>query len=198
MVEGGEALEHLREARRLEEERDYPAALEAYDRALEVDPGLASAWSGRAWVLVRLHRMGEALEASLRALELEPGRAFYWKDHAILLHRLGRLEESLAAFRRAVEIDPLRPGLRLHLAQALVQVGRSDEAVAEALRAVEVARAAGDPHIYGKLASAGTIILQAGRPAQAIPLLEEAVALEPWRQLKGTLERARAAAASAP
>ncbi len=45
---------------------------------------------------------------------------------------------------------------------------------------------------------AGTICLQVGRPAEAVPLLEEAVALEPRRPLRATLERARAAAASSP
>jgi tetratricopeptide (TPR) repeat protein len=198
VAQAQDALEYVRRGRRLEEELDFNGALDAYDEALSLDPKLAAAWSGRAWVLVRLHRMQEAMQASLKTLELAPDRAFFWKDHAILLNRLGRLEESLEAFRTAVEVDPMRPGLRLHLAQALVQMGRADEAVAQARRAVEIARAARDPHIYGKLASAGTIILQAGRPAQAVPLLEEAVALEPQRPLRATLERARAAAVSSP
>lgn len=53
-------------------QRSWNAALQAYDRALALDPLLATAWNGRGWALTDLGRLEEALAALDRALEINP------------------------------------------------------------------------------------------------------------------------------
>lgn len=194
-VAGTPADEAKGVGRRLEGAGDYAGALRVYDEALRREPSLSDLWSARAGVLMRLRRIDEALTSSGEALRLNPCRAFLYKDHGQILFRMGQREEALGFFRRAVEIDPQRPGLRLHLAQALVQLERWEEARREALRAVEVARSRPDPHLYGKLTSAGRILQLAGFPADALAMFREAQALRPNRR---GLERFMAAAGGGP
>ncbi len=172
----------LGEGKRLEGLGDYKGALRVYGEALGHDPSSSDLWSARAWVLMRLRRDDEALEASGEAIRLNPTRAFLYKDHALILFRHGDRGAALEYFRRAVELDPDRPGLRLHLAQALLHVGSKEEAAHAALEAIQVARRRPDPHLYGKLASAGRILHMSGHPSEGVALLREAMAMRPNRR----------------
>ena len=51
----------------------YPGALEAFDRSLAADPGLAIAHAGKAQVLMREGKVGEAREALTAAINMAAG-----------------------------------------------------------------------------------------------------------------------------
>ena len=88
----------------------YEEALAAYDRAVRLEPGSASAHMGRCEALIALGRRGEALAASDEAVRLEPGNAYCHTSRAAALGNLGRPEEALAA---CDEAERLRPGDRV-------------------------------------------------------------------------------------
>ncbi len=54
---------------------DLDGAMTCFDRALRIDPRNAHAWTGRATVLGRRGRQGEALGCLDRALEAQPRNA---------------------------------------------------------------------------------------------------------------------------
>src|SRR5689334_17827816 len=55
------------------------AALEAIDRAIEIDPANAAAWANRSAILAWLDRFDEALAAGKQATELDPASAYAWR-----------------------------------------------------------------------------------------------------------------------
>ena len=93
----------------------FPEAIAQIERALQLDPSYARAWSrlGTLWVLIGISRPGEyaatlsaAEKAARRAIGLDPSLA---EPHAVLANaawsRRDRLE-ARASLRRALELDP--------------------------------------------------------------------------------------------
>ena len=57
---------------------NYEEDLDAFNKAIEIDPKDASAWYNRGKTLVNLSRNEEALEAYNEAIELDPKSAAAW------------------------------------------------------------------------------------------------------------------------
>ena len=68
-------------------------ALEAFVKAVELDPENAVAWRKKGTALGKLGRDEEALEAFVRAIELDPKDVAAWSNKVTALIRLGRDDE---------------------------------------------------------------------------------------------------------
>ena len=68
----------------------YDLALKTYEKAIELKPDYAEAWSNKSFALAKLGRFDEALKASEKAIELKPDYAEAWNCKAIQLGYLGR------------------------------------------------------------------------------------------------------------
>ena len=88
---------------------DEEGALEAADRAIEIDPRDAYAHRLRAECLLAMGRLEEAMAAADRALELDPLDASAHLARAEALRSLGRLDDAAAAESRARELGPSAP-----------------------------------------------------------------------------------------
>lgn len=111
-----------------------PAA-EAARRALELDPGSASAHVALGSVL-RNRNVWERSEAEyLRALELDPENAEAYLQYTQLLMDVGRLREAISMGERSIELDPGVAISRRVMAAARLMGGQYEEALAELDRA---------------------------------------------------------------
>jgi tetratricopeptide (TPR) repeat protein len=88
-------------------------ALQAYEKALQIDPENSLAWINKANVLYRLNRTSESSQAYRKALEIadnmieaDPRNATLWLEKGILLNNVGDIEEAVAALDNASKIDP--------------------------------------------------------------------------------------------
>ena len=159
------------------------SALAAARRGEEALPNFEAA--------VRLLREagGEDAPLALRALSAR----------ALTLARLGRLddaEQAFAAIAGAPWAGPDKPAHAARVAILRSRQGRHDEAVALARSAVEGLKAHPSKNARAGAASAlGTVLLAAGRPAEAIAPLQEAVRLYAEKQLVISPDRADAIAA---
>lgn len=84
---------------------NYEEALEGYDEALQLNPGLLPALSGRAQTLIMLDREIEAVEIYDELIAAQPDVAAHFANRGIALDRLGRHEEALASYERALSVD---------------------------------------------------------------------------------------------
>ncbi|MCZ7647396.1 MAG: tetratricopeptide repeat protein [Planctomycetota bacterium] len=95
-------------------EGEPEAALPFLERAIELDPFMADAWSGVGWVRFRQGRLEEALAPFQRALELKPDLAwaaeFFLRAQAQIL--LGKAKEHTARGWRLCGEDRIEEGLR--------------------------------------------------------------------------------------
>jgi len=162
-------------------------AVPLIDRALSLDPELGEAWVERAWGRVQHSNVFDAgADADFRkGLALAPNYAQGYDLYGEWLMGVEREDDGLAMIERARQLDPLIP--RNHYIKGLMLLFRNDVdgAVALFLEALRV-----NPTYYPALTRLGEVEASRGNFAQALKLMERAVAVDP------AAEWVRAAAAS--
>jgi tetratricopeptide (TPR) repeat protein len=106
------------------------AALFAFKRAFDLDPGWASPLVNMGAVLAELGRPARARACYERALVLDPENAIARHDLALLLRARGDVATAERELRRAITIDPDHAAARLALAEILCGRGEPDAAFA--------------------------------------------------------------------
>lgn len=86
---------------------DIPAAIDAYQQAIALNPSMALSMTNLGNLLMEQGRDKEALPLLARATELAPSNAIVWFNHAIALESQDLLEESVTAYRRSLELEPI-------------------------------------------------------------------------------------------
>jgi len=104
-------------------------ALDAFDRALALDPNHANAHSNRGVLLRAAGRPVEAEAAYRTAIRLDPSHIDAYTNLGILLNGLRRSEEAVACFCKVILLRPKHREARRLLALAHCTLGEVDEAV---------------------------------------------------------------------
>jgi tetratricopeptide (TPR) repeat protein len=126
--------------------RNLEAALDCFDRAIQLDPANEYAWGGKALALDYSKRYGEALECYNRALECNPANAITWHNRGLTLTSLKMLRESLGSFEKALEINPNYAKAWYNKGRLLQKLGETENAQ----RCLNMARKL-DPLLFIKL-----------------------------------------------
>jgi TolB-like protein/Tfp pilus assembly protein PilF len=104
-------------------------ALQAAERALELDPDLAEAHAAMGLILSELDMdFDRAVEHFHRAIELDPSFIHSYNWLAIAYLNAGRGQESREAQARGLAVDPLNPPLVVNVASRLAREGDPDRA----------------------------------------------------------------------
>ncbi|MDA8017851.1 MAG: tetratricopeptide repeat protein [Thermoanaerobaculia bacterium] len=167
----GEALAH---------KGDGPGAMNAYRKALELEPEFAGAHFGLGNLLGVAGRYPDSAASYRRALEIDPGRSAAWQGEATALALAGREAEAVSRLREGCEIlaDPASVPLESSLVRLLLTA--QDPAVRDPDGALELAdalfrRAATAQH--GELLAVS--LAAVGRHADAVKLLQQMLASLP-------------------
>ena len=121
----GKAFRELGTA--LAREHDYDAAMAAYDRALELEPGNGVTWFARGHC--RLYHLSDRLPALAdleQAIKLGCNERRMYLDLGLALRLHRRYDDAVAAFRTAVERDPADSQAVGHLADLLATLGHAE------------------------------------------------------------------------
>ena len=188
-------------------EASLRTAITEFQRAVDLDPGYAEAWSGLADAyLVFMHNHGGVgdvgfLDAGLRfaerAVETAPDLGMAHASLALAYHLRGAWAEAQSGFERAVALSPQYASAYHWFGQQLGDMGRTDEAILAHRRGVEL-----DPVSQIVGLNLGVSLLRAGRVSEAIEQLRRVIDLDPqwplaWNSLTFTLlEAGEYAAAS--
>lgn len=157
---------------------DLDAALEEFDRALEINDDYAEAHLNRAIVLNDLGRFEEARQAFARADELDRRHTNFPSDIgnrlAVSHARTGDLyliadqpEEAAKEFQAALDVRPGYLDIRSKLAEAWIRMGELERAV-DALREI----LEGNPELTGSRLRLGVALHRLG---------EDEAAVEQWQ-----------------
>jgi TolB-like protein len=159
-------------------EADTLAARELFGRAIELDPGYATAYAGQAWTVQRgfTHLWGEprgeeaadlALRLARRSVEIEPDSPLCLARLAFILLLTQSWEEAIETARAAVRANPCAVDPRHVYGEVLAHSG--DPEAAE--REISLALSLEPFHQAGLKASLGRALLLADHPADALPEL---------------------------
>ncbi len=147
---------------------DMEAAGKEFRRAIELNPGYATAHHWYAWHLALLGQYDDAIGEMKKAVSLDPLSLIINADEAELLALAHRYDESIQQSEKTIEMDPNFGIAHNHLGQAYLQTGRYGEAITELKKAVQLS--GGSPTCIANLARA---YVAAGQRNEGIKLLGE-------------------------
>jgi Flp pilus assembly protein TadD len=84
----------------------FEEALADYEKAIELNPGNASAISERAVVKFKLGKKTAALLDLDLAQQIEPNNPYRYSSRAYIKDSLGDVEGAIADYQKAIELDP--------------------------------------------------------------------------------------------
>ena len=145
---------------------DLDTAGKEFRRAIELNPGYATAHHWYAWHLSVLGRHDEAIAEMRKAENLDPLSLIINADLAELLVIAHSHDEAIRQSRKTIEMDPNFALAHNQLGQAYLQEHMHDVAVAELEKAVGLS--GGSPTCIANLARA---YVASGRRSQAVRLL---------------------------
>jgi TolB-like protein/DNA-binding winged helix-turn-helix (wHTH) protein/Flp pilus assembly protein TadD len=145
---------------------DLDAGGKEFRRAIELNPGYATAHHWYAWHLSLLGRFDDAIAEMRKAESLDPLSLIINADLAELLGLAHSYDDSIRQSLKTIEMDPNFALAHNQLAQAYLQKHMYDEAVAELQKAVKLS--GNSPTCIANLARA---YVASGKRAEAVTLL---------------------------
>ncbi len=149
-------------------EWEWSSAEKEYKRAIELNPGYATAHHWYAVYLAQMGRLDESIAEMRRAEEDDPLSPIISENTGLMFYFARHYDQAIEQYRKAFELDPNLVIAHYDLGRAYARKGLYDEAIAEFQKAVKLS--GGQPLYVAGLASAYGV---AGRKAQAIKIVKE-------------------------
>lgn len=158
---------------------DHPAeSLKVYTQAARRSTPKSDDLKVVATDYVLLNDYPDAIKWMRQAIELDPKNQAAWYGLGRCYYSQSSFNEAAQAFRYALKLDPKDLRSQMNLALALEMLNQPAQAEREYRQSVVLADA--DPHSdQWPYLNYGSFLLGGGRAAEAIPLLEKAVAIAP-------------------
>ena len=158
----------------LQSQRRFDEALQAFDKAVQLNPGDAPTWKKLAGVLADLKRAEEAALCYQRVLTLDvrDWDAAYRAGQQ--LHAAGKFEEALASLDLAHELDPKQAVVLKMRADTLCRLQRFEAALDDNRRANVL-----DPDNADTCNNIGACLQALGRETEALEWFDRADAILP-------------------
>lgn len=152
----------------------HKAALDDFNRAVQLFPEYAPVYNNRANTLLGLGLTEEAIKDLNRAIALAPGYAAAYNNRASALLKLARPAEAVLDYTRAVRLSPQSAASLIGRGQALLAQDRPYSALRDFRRAVAV-----DGRSATAYRARARAAIEVGQFEDAIEDLSRAIAFEP-------------------
>lgn len=144
-------------------------AIEAYQRAVKLEPRMADLHFNLGFALAAANRLEPASASYRKALQINPTFFEAWGNLGTLAQRRGHLDEAITAYRKALAIHEDAQGL-FNIATALRDSGRLEEAVSAYTRSL--ALGPDNPNTHNNL---GETLRDQGRMDAAVEAYQAAL-----------------------
>lgn len=170
----GRAVEAVDLGARLKDQGLLDQALREFERAIEINPTMSTAYMGAGDIYRERGDYVSAEQHYGQAAQNAPGEfdPNYW--HGYALQMLNRVTEAVRAYLRALSIRPEDFHANLNLATAYLQLGENAQAVIYAERAARI-----EPNDGPARVNLGAAYANAGRHTEAIAQYEAAAEMMP-------------------
>jgi eukaryotic-like serine/threonine-protein kinase len=182
-----QAADLMKQADRLQQQKQYKEALATYDKVAKLKPKMAEVHLGRCLSLNGMKQPAQAIVACDDALVIKPkypeamwgkGRAFRQQQRSL---------EALSLFERATALKSNFPQAWVDRGSVLQELGRSVEAIAALDQAIKYDRNSAEAWSIR-----GSALWNLGRYDQAISSLDKALQIQPnARTARNLREQAR-------
>jgi len=163
-------------------------SIDAYNKALAIEPNYADAHYNMGMALQRQGKLKEAIKAYNKALAIKPDNAEAYNNMGIALHEQGKLEEVIEAYNKALAIKPDYAEAYYNMGGTLEEQGKLDEAIAAYNKALAI-----KPDYAEAYNNMGGTLKEQGKLDEAIEAYNKALAIKPdyaeaYNNMGATLE----------
>lgn len=156
------------------EQGDFNKAIEAYTRALEIEPRFVEAYSNRGMAYYAQGRFDQAIVDYNQALGLSPRDAKARLNRGAVYHRLGQFDLAQADYSQSIASDPAFAAAYSNRGMTLAAQGRFDQALLDYTKALELNPTSADVYI-----NRADIYRKTGTVEQALSDYARALELDP-------------------
>jgi tetratricopeptide (TPR) repeat protein len=154
--------------------KKWQEAVDAANKAIELDPNDAAAWGNLGAALVQLKKWDAAIAACRKAVELDRKNAnAHWGLGSALFNQK-KWGEAAAAFREVTELNPKDATAHSNLGAALREQRKLDEAVAAYRKVIEL-----DPKNSSAYFWLGKTLESQGKLDETVACFRKSVELDP-------------------
>jgi len=153
---------------------NYARAISDYDRAIEITPNYASAYSNRGMAYSELGNQRQALSDFDRAIEIDPEYAEAYINRGATYGKLGDQKHAISDYDRAIEINPEHADAYNNRGVAYDKLGDQRRAISDYDRAIEI-----NPKYSLAYYNRGVTYSQLGNKRQAISDYDRAIEINP-------------------
>jgi predicted TPR repeat methyltransferase len=163
----------------------FDASIEAFSRALTIQPDYADAYNNKGLVLQEQGKLEEAIEAYNKALAIKPDHAGAYNNMGNALKDQGKLEDAIEAYNKALAIKPDYAEAYYNMGNALKDQGKIEEAIEAYNKALAI-----KPDNVSAIHQLGKLYKQLGQASKSKRHFEKALSLGPVDTLGANLELA--------
>jgi serine/threonine protein kinase len=98
--------DYYRQGEKFFNQRKYDKSIEAYTKAIELNPKEAWFYNDRGTVYYVKKEYEKAIADYTRAIEVNPYNFSGYYNRGLIYHEIGNLEAAIADFRKVLELDP--------------------------------------------------------------------------------------------
>ncbi len=168
------ASEWLDKANKFFNEYAYQDAVDAFGKAMELDPKNVYAYHGRGDAYSILGNHQQAIADFTRAIELDPKDVSGYTSRADAYQELGDYEQAAANYSKAIELDPKDPNSIGSRAFAYQQLGKHQRAIDDYAKMIAL-----NPKDWSSYKFRGENYERLGKYRQAIDDYTKAIELLP-------------------
>jgi serine/threonine protein kinase/formylglycine-generating enzyme required for sulfatase activity/Tfp pilus assembly protein PilF len=115
----------------------YANAIEAYSKAIEIDPQYVPAWTNRALAYRITGLLANAVADYSKAIELSPSNAANYANRASLFSQMKEYEKAIADYSKLHELSPTNVSYLQNRALAYVNAKQYENAIADYSKLIE-------------------------------------------------------------
>jgi tetratricopeptide (TPR) repeat protein len=117
---------------------DYQHAIGDFDQALQLNPELANAYTGRGWCYFNRDERHKALADFDRALQLDPKESAAYNGRGYIYMDLKKYEQALADFDLFIKVMPQNPWTYIQHGRACTALKQYEQALADFNQALQI------------------------------------------------------------
>jgi tetratricopeptide (TPR) repeat protein len=154
----------------------YPAAISAFQRVVELDPGSLDAYVGLGKTYDSFERPTEAERAFRQAIEIRPACWSCYNQLGVFLNGHSRYREAVDAWRKVTELTPDNVWGYMNIGVAYFNQGQFE--IADSYFRQGLRLAPDNPDLYSNV---GTVSFFLGRFEEDVQYVQKAIDLQPQR-----------------
>ncbi len=152
----------------------YHEALADVNKAIELDPTVASSWFGRGLVYGHLGEHERALADFNKGVALAPEYVEGWYYRGLAFNHLAEHRKAIGDFTRCIELDPKYTAAWYERGQRYAKLNEPAKAIADCSKAIEQ-----DPKYVPAWFERGNAYASLNEPAKALADYSKAIELDP-------------------